>query len=318
MSKVGVIIPVYGVEKYIERCARSLFEQTLDDIEFIFINDCTPDSSVEILMDVLEEYPNRFHQVKVVNMDHNSGQAAVRQKGIELATSDYVIHCDSDDYVDKDMYRLMYEKAVSGKYDIVVCDMLEGHGNEWTYRNGMSLESDDLVSDILMKILSSGCNKLVASSIAKMSGIVFPVENTCEDLALMVQYALEAKSIGYIDKPLYYYNRRPTSILGNRSPQSMLAKNRQMVANFDIAYAAMKRHKVENKYRKEILHIRMWIKNQLLPVMPDQNCTKLWRDTYREINPKVLWSTVFTLREKMNFVITYLGLYPAYCKFIKG
>ena len=60
MPKVSVIIPVYGVEKYIERCARSLFEQTLNDIEYIFVDDCSPDKSIEILERIIEEYRPRF------------------------------------------------------------------------------------------------------------------------------------------------------------------------------------------------------------------------------------------------------------------
>ena len=59
MPKVSIIIPVYGVEKYIERCSRSLFEQTLDDLEYLFIDDCTPDKSIDVLKNILEEYPNR-------------------------------------------------------------------------------------------------------------------------------------------------------------------------------------------------------------------------------------------------------------------
>ena len=81
MPKVSVIVPVYGVEKYMERCARSLFEQTLDDIEYLFIDDCTPDRSIEILQQVLEEYPHRKPQVTIHRMEQNSGQAAVRKWG---------------------------------------------------------------------------------------------------------------------------------------------------------------------------------------------------------------------------------------------
>ena len=83
MPKVSVLVPVYGVEKYIERCARSLFEQTLDDMEFIFVDDCTPDRSVEILKSIIEEYRLRFaekkYAVRFVKMPTNSGLAAVRR-----------------------------------------------------------------------------------------------------------------------------------------------------------------------------------------------------------------------------------------------
>ena len=122
MPKVSVIVPVYGVEKYIDRCARSLFEQTLDDIEYLFIDDCTPDRSIDILQQVLDEYPQRKPQVVIHRMEKNSGQAAVRKWGMQNATGEYVIHCDSDDWVDTDMYRAMYEKAKEEEADVVVCD----------------------------------------------------------------------------------------------------------------------------------------------------------------------------------------------------
>ena len=75
MTKVSVVIPIYMVEKYIERCARSLFEQTLDDIEYLFINDCTPDSSMNILARVIEDYPKRKFQTRILEMPTNGGLA---------------------------------------------------------------------------------------------------------------------------------------------------------------------------------------------------------------------------------------------------
>ena len=87
MPKVSVCIPVYGVENYIERCARSLFEQTLDDIEFIFVDDCSPDRSIEILKHVIDEYRHSFEKrnytVRIEQMPTNSGLAAVRRHGIQ-------------------------------------------------------------------------------------------------------------------------------------------------------------------------------------------------------------------------------------------
>ena len=78
MPKVSVSVPIYNVEKYIEKCVRSLFEQTLDDIEYIFVNDCTPDKSMDILRRVLVEYPQRQEQVKVIDHKVNKGSATVR------------------------------------------------------------------------------------------------------------------------------------------------------------------------------------------------------------------------------------------------
>ena len=97
MIKVSVIIPVYGVEKYIEKCAHSLFRQSLDEIEYLFIDDCTPDNSIAIVKKVLESYPNRRGQVVFHKMATNSGQAKVREWGILNAKGEYIANCDSDD-----------------------------------------------------------------------------------------------------------------------------------------------------------------------------------------------------------------------------
>lgn len=128
MPKVSVIIPIYGVQKYIERCVRSLFEQTLDDIEYLFIDDCSPDGSVRIIMRILDEYPNRKEQVIIHRMEQNSGQAKVREWGMKNATGDYVIHCDSDDWTDLMMYESMYQKALEEDADVVVCDYYKSDG----------------------------------------------------------------------------------------------------------------------------------------------------------------------------------------------
>ena len=120
--KISVCIPVYGVEKYIERCARSLFEQTLKDgIEFIFVNDCTPDKSIEVLEKVLNEYPHRKDQVKIINHAQNCGLVSARKTSLEHAVGDYIVHCDSDDWCDPNLYEAMYNVAVENDADMVCC-----------------------------------------------------------------------------------------------------------------------------------------------------------------------------------------------------
>ena len=82
---VSVIVPIYGVEPYIEKCARSLFEQSLENMEFIFVNDCTPDKSVEILRQVIEEYPRRYLQIQIIEHEENRGLAMARNSGLLIA-----------------------------------------------------------------------------------------------------------------------------------------------------------------------------------------------------------------------------------------
>ena len=123
--KVSVIIPIYGVEQYIERCARSLFGQTMrSDIEFIFVNDCTPDRSIETLLNTLKDYPERTEQVAILTHAANKGLAATRKTGVRAARGVYIIHCDSDDWVEPDICQTMYEEAKRTDSDIVVCDYI--------------------------------------------------------------------------------------------------------------------------------------------------------------------------------------------------
>ena len=122
MPKVSILVPVYGVEKYIERCARSLSEQTLDDIEFIFVDDCTPDKSIEILRSIIEEYRPRFAE--------NWYTVRIERHGVKLATCDYIIHCASDDWVDVTMYEKMYNKAIEEGSDVVVYDFCKTNGED--------------------------------------------------------------------------------------------------------------------------------------------------------------------------------------------
>ena len=98
MKRVSIIVPVYKVAAFITECANSLFSQTYENIEFIFIDDCTPDNSIEILQESIKLYPNRKSQTTIISQEKNQGQAAARNKGIEIASGDYITFVDSDDF----------------------------------------------------------------------------------------------------------------------------------------------------------------------------------------------------------------------------
>ena len=105
--KISVLVPIYGVEKYIARCAESLFGQTYADLEFVFVDDCTPDHSIDVLRSVMARYPARQAQVRIIHNEKNSGIGAVRQKLIDSCTGDCLTFVDSDDYMPLDAISLL-------------------------------------------------------------------------------------------------------------------------------------------------------------------------------------------------------------------
>lgn len=120
--KVSVLVPIYGVEKFIDKCLHSLFAQTYSDMEYIFVNDCTRDNSIQILEQILKEYPNRQAQVKMITHAINRGLAAARNTALESATGKYIIHVDSDDYLEPDAIRILCDVAEKEKVDVVCFD----------------------------------------------------------------------------------------------------------------------------------------------------------------------------------------------------
>lgn len=119
---VSIIIPVYGVEKYIERCANSLFAQTYSNIEYVFVNDCTPDRSIERLNEVLKKNPVRKASVNVVENITNCGLAAVRNIGVKHCHGQFLMHVDSDDWLDVDVVEKCVKKQIETDADIIAFD----------------------------------------------------------------------------------------------------------------------------------------------------------------------------------------------------
>ena len=115
--KVSVIIPVYNCEKFLRECIDSLRAQTLCEIEMIFVCDASPDNSLAIL----REYEAKDERIRVVAFEKNRGVSAARNAGIELAAGEYVIFCDSDDWIEPQMYERLYAIAKEKDADIAFC-----------------------------------------------------------------------------------------------------------------------------------------------------------------------------------------------------
>ncbi len=210
-AKVTVIIPVYNVAGYIEKCATSLFEQTLDGLEILFIDDCSPDNSVEIIKKTLKKYPARNTLTRIIRMPSNSGLSAVRRCGIIEATGQYVIHCDGDDWVDPDLYEIMYNKAVKDNADVVVCGFVYENlkGNEICKNELHNIDGKSLLCSWYKSTCHmSTCNKLVRRSIyTKYDILPWVGLNMWEDNVLLTRVFYYAKTIAYANDCYYHYNR---------------------------------------------------------------------------------------------------------------
>lgn len=132
MTTISILTPVYGVEKYIEQCARSLFEQSYAQIEYIFVNDCTLDNSIHILEDVIKQYPERAAQVHIINHPHNKGVGAARQTALMAAKGDYIMFVDSDDFMPTSAVEKLILKAEESH-----ADLIDGGYVEWDGKDGL-------------------------------------------------------------------------------------------------------------------------------------------------------------------------------------
>ena len=116
---VSILVPIYNVDKYIERCMRSIFEQTYRDIEYIFVDDCATDNSIEILQNVIQEYPDRKEHIRIISHEKNRGLAAARNTSVNNCQTDFLMHVDSDDYLEKNAVELLVNKQKETNADIV-------------------------------------------------------------------------------------------------------------------------------------------------------------------------------------------------------
>ena len=213
MHKVTVVVPIYNAEQCIERCVRSLFEQTLTDIEYVFVDDCTPDRSMDVLEEILKEYPERAENTVIIRHEKNTGQSGARRDGMKVATGEYIIHCDADDWVDADMYESMYEKAISAGVEAVCCDIVMEFDDSSTTLSVMDSYDDHQLMYACKAPISveyfSMCNRLVSRKVFERNTILpFEGVNMWDDVGLCTRVRFYTKSTAVINKGFYHYNRQ--------------------------------------------------------------------------------------------------------------
>ena len=207
---ISILVPVYGVEQYIERCARSLLEQTYSDIEYVFVNDCSPDKSMDILYRVLDDYPERKSKIKIVNHIQNEGLAVARNTAVQNTTGEYVMHVDSDDYLEVTAVERVVQKIIEENPDVVIFDMNYVHSG---HNVKVSSHFYSNKSEYLHKLIRRNssvclCGGVYRLKLYKDNDIrAIPGVNYGEDYVTKPRLIYFANKVSYLSEALYNYNR---------------------------------------------------------------------------------------------------------------
>ena len=282
--EVSIIVPIYNAEKHIEKCTKSLFEQDFASIEYIFIDDCSPDTSIEQLESVIDSYPSRKKDTQIIRNASNLGSGATRGVGMKYATGEYVIQIDADDWIEPNMIRLLYQKAKAEKADIVCCDYyLEFMNHHKHVSFNLPVDKNAMMHAfaIMPNYMNYFWNKLIKRELYAENDISFASGvSLCDDLYVTFRLVYLANKVVQINQPLYHYNQLNThSITSNHTLKSF--EDKLLVTNNIILF--LQQQGADKTYANLINFYKIYSK-LLLILNKHMRDDTLWRDTYPESN----------------------------------
>ena len=254
MVKVSVILPVYGVAQYIEKCAQSLLDQTLQEMEFLFVDDHGPDNSIELVQRLVADHP-RKDQFVFLRPEHNMGAGMARNYAIPYAKGEYLAFVDSDDWVEPDMFESLYNEAKGqGGCDLCFCQISKD------YTDGQSteiLKNPDIPSGkmteetkryFLTHYVSMFSTYIYRREMVEKGEIRFPESRSADDSFFITGALLFAQSMAHVDKPFYHYMIRPGSVTTTKDS----VKYQKRLATFRSLMEYLKAHGVYEPYKNEV------------------------------------------------------------------
>ena len=305
MPKVSVIVPFYNVEGYIEKCLETLVNQTLKDIEIILVNDGSKDRSVDIVKKFMKEYPD-----KIVYLEkQNGGLADARNYAIPYAKGEYIAFLDSDDYVEKDMYQLMYELAKKESSDMVECNFI------WEYPDKKREDIGEIYIgqfEMLEKVRVVAWNKLIKREILEKNKIEFPKGLQYEDVEFTYKLVPFINKVSFVKKPCVHYVQREGSISNLQNERTKeIFEVLENVINF------YKEKEIYDKFKTQLeyLYVRYAFCSSLLRIVKIQdeivqeNLLNLTWQNVNEKYPNWKQNEIIKKGEGLNFRYKMYNLY---------
>jgi len=245
MIKVSVIVPVYNVEKYLDKCLNTLCHQTLKEIEIIVVNDGSPDNSEEIIKKYEKKYPKKIVYLK----KENGGVSSARNYGIDAAKGEYIGFVDGDDYVEVDMFEKLYTKAKSQDFDLVVCDLNLVYDSKLEYKSScydVDLFDSKEIKDTYINVYPVIWNKIYKRSLFT-DEMKFKLNVWHEDVLFLYKLFPYVKNIGVIKEALINYVQRE-----NSSTKSFDDRLYDYIGNWNDTIKFYKKYKLFKDYKKEL------------------------------------------------------------------
>ena len=240
MKKVSIIVPFYNVENYIYKCLNSLVNQTLEDIEIILVNDGSKDNSEKIAKKYYKKYPD-----KIIYLEkQNGGLSDARNYAFPYINGEYVAFLDSDDYIEKDMYEKMYNKAIEEKADLVECNFWWEYPNEQLESKGRIYKDK---KDILLNARVVAWNKLIKKDLIENTKIKFPVGLRYEDVEFFYKITPHIKKLTIVEEPFIHYVQRDNSISNSQN-----TRTKEIIDVLDNVIKYYKEQNIYNEYKEEL------------------------------------------------------------------
>lgn len=261
MIKVSVILPVYGVAAYIEKCVQSLLHQTLPEMEFLFIDDHGPDNSIELLKRTIMGHP-REKQFHVLTPEHNLGAGMARNFAISEAKGEYIAFVDPDDWAEPDMFETLYDAAKSqNNADLCYCQQykdFENHSAESIILRNPIVDSGAFTYEkkafFLTHYVSYFTTFLYKRSFVEKHAVHFPEERSADDSFFLACALMTAQSIARVDKPFYHYLIRPGSVTTTKD--SIKYQKRLAVFSKLLTYAKEQKVYSDLQHELDFLYIK--------------------------------------------------------------
>ncbi len=305
--KVSILVPFYKVENYVGRCVESLFTQTYKNIEYVFVNDCTPDGSMEVINEKIDKY-GMTDKCKMIIHEQNQGISSSRNDCLDNMTGDYFLFIDSDDYIDRDMVELLVEAAVKENADISGCGYIEEYADHSVeHPQKYTNDHDEMMRAItLLTIKGVMWKLLVRSTIVtehKDEVRFIPDRNMVDDYFFCCQIFYYAQRFAGVDRCMYHWiqynpnNYTHTTIFAVESQAAAIRKTEEFYREKGI-YDVVKTELIQRKFISK------------LPLLFDKECIDVerWRNLFPESN-NVWKSMSFSLGNRILFMLAQSPFY---------